>query len=152
MMKPKSQRKASQNLSLIMRGREFQPLKCIKHVPHKARGIYALLDGNESKDVYRVVYIGMSAASIRSRLRGHLKTKVNLWTHFTFLEMWPNIPEKQIKEFEGILRHLYRKDAKAQQLNEARSFDKLRPIVHKQPLVRRMEGIHVFLETLKKKS
>lgn len=151
-MKPTSQRNHAQTPLLIMRGREFQPVECIKHVPHSARGIYALLDGDERNDVYRVVYVGMSAASIRSRLRSHRKTKVNLWTHFTFMEMWPNIPEQQIKEFEGVLRHLYRKDPKAQQLNDARRFDKLRPIVHKQPMVRRMDGVHVFLETLKKKS
>jgi len=80
-------------------------------------------------DKYDVVYIGMAAgektASIRGRLRVHQRRKGKLWTHFSAYEVWDNIREDEIQELEGLFRHIYRKDTKANSLNQQRAFKKL---------------------------
>lgn len=38
---------------------------------------------------------------------------------------WDNIREEEIRELEGIFRHIYRKDTRANKLNTQRSFKKL---------------------------
>ena len=68
---------------------------------------------------------GTKTASIRGRLRIHLRRKGGLWTHFSVFEVWDNISEEEVKELEGIFRHIYRKDRRANRLNRQKSFRKL---------------------------
>src|SRR5262245_12780122 len=69
-----------------------------------------------------VVYVGMARRSIRGRLLCHVKTKGDLWTHFSVFEVWDNIRDEEIVELEGLFRHLYRKDSRANELNVQRNY------------------------------
>ncbi|GAI10644.1 unnamed protein product [marine sediment metagenome] len=79
------------------------------------------------------MYVGMAGsagASIRGRLRRHAKSKKKskMWTHFSIFEVHDNVTEYEIKELEGLFRHIYRKDTRANMLNRQRSFKKLRKV------------------------
>ena len=119
-------------LKLIKRCAEFLPRSQIKNIPHYRRGIYALLRRRPRLKAFDVVYIGIAAgmktASIRGRLRVHELRKGSLWTHFSIYEVWDNIREEEIRELEGIFRHIYRLDTRANSLNKQRSFKKLNRI------------------------
>lgn len=119
-------------LRLIKRCAEFLPRSQIKKIPHYKRGIYALLRRHPKPNAFDVVYIGIAAgiktASIRGRLRTHERRKGDLWTHFSIYEVWDNIREEEIKELEGIFRHIYRLDRRANRLNKQRAFKKLKKI------------------------
>jgi len=116
-------------LRLIKRCAEFCKKKDITSIPGHTRGIYVLFKYRPRLNKYDVVYIGMAAgtktASIRGRLRVHQRKKGKLWTHFSAFEVWDNIREDEIQELEGLFRHLYRKDTKANRLNQQRAFKKL---------------------------
>lgn len=117
-------------LRLIKKCAEFLPKDEISHVPRGTRGIYALLCYRPRLGNYDVVYIGMSGAAagrLRGRLKAHAraKKKKDLWTHFSVFEVWDNIREEEIRELEGILRHIYKKDTKANSLNKQQGFKKL---------------------------
>jgi len=116
-------------LRLIKRCVEFCEKKDIQNIPPRTRGIYVLFRYRRGSNKYNVVYIGMAAgtktASIRGRLRVHRRKKGKLWTHFSAFEVWDNIREDEIKELEGLFRHIYRKDAKANSLNQQKAFKKL---------------------------
>ncbi len=116
-------------LRLIKRCAEFCEKKDIKNIPPYTRGIYALFKYRPRLGKYDVVYIGMAAgtktASIRGRLRVHLRKKGNLWTHFSAFEVWDNVSEEEVKELEGLFRHIYRKDTRANKLNRQKAFKKL---------------------------
>jgi len=120
---------AVSELRLIKRCAEFCEKKDIKFIPPWTRGIYVLFKHRSRLDKYDVVYIGMAAgtktASIRGRLRVHKRRKGKLWTHFSAFEVWDNIREDEVKELEGLFRHIYRKDTKANRLNQQRAFKKL---------------------------
>jgi len=122
-------------LRLIKRCVEFRPKKDIKNIPAWTRGIYVLFKYRPRLDKYDVVYIGMAAgmktASIRGRLRVHRNKKGSLWTHFSAFEVWDNIREDEIQELEGLFRHIYRKDTKANKLNRQRGFGKLSKVRRK---------------------
>ena len=115
-------------LRLIKRCAEFLPRKEIKHIPPYRRGIYALLRYRPKLDAFDVVYIGIAAgtktASIRGRLRTHERRKGSLWTHFSIYEVWDNVREEEIRELEGIFRHIYRLDTRANRLNKTALIDK----------------------------
>ena len=116
-------------LRLIKRCAEFVHKDDVKKVPAYTRGIYVLFKYRPKLKRYDVVYIGMAAgtktASIRGRLRVHRRRKGKLWSHFSAFEVWDNIREEEIKELEGLFRHIYRKDTKANRLNQQRAFKKL---------------------------
>lgn len=116
-------------LKLIKRCAEFCEKKEIKNIPPHTRGIYVLFKHRPRLNKYDVVYIGMAAgtktASIRGRLRVHWRKKGKLWTHFSAFEVWDNIREDEVKELEGLFRHIYRKDTKANRLNRQKAFKKL---------------------------
>ena len=116
-------------LRLIKRCAEFCKKKDIKNIPAYTRGIYVLFKYRPRLNKYNVVYIGMAAgtktASIRGRLRVHRRQKGNLWTHFSAFEVWDNVGEEEVKELEGLFRHIYRKDTRANKLNRQRAFKKL---------------------------
>ena len=52
-----------------------------------------------------------------SRIKSHRKNKRRKWTHFTMFEVHDNITKSEIKEIEGLIRHIYRKDSRANRLN-----------------------------------
>jgi hypothetical protein len=119
-------------LRLIKRCAEFRPRDEVKLVPHNTRGIYALL-GKKPGDKFDVVYVGMAGgqkAGAHGRMRSHAKskTKGKLWTHFSLFEVWDNITQAEVAELEGLFRHIYRKDSRANRINKQRSFKKLKRV------------------------
>src|SRR6266704_1932221 len=104
-------------LRLIKRFAEFRPANTIAEIPGKRRGIYVLYKqrSKAGKRYYDVVYVGMTTAGIRGRLNKHLRSrrKKGLWTHFSAFEVWENVRDEEIRELEGLFRHLYRKDTRA---------------------------------------
>lgn len=104
----------------IKRMAEFQPRREIHHIPSNTRGIYALLK-ESGGDQFDVVYVGLSAgehAGMTSRLKSHCRKKGVKWSHFTIFEVHDNITREEIRELEGLFRHIYRKDARANRLNK----------------------------------
>lgn len=121
---------AESHLKLIKRCAEFRPKDQFVFIPRKRRGLYVLYRKRRrlGRDKYDVVYIGMTTASIRARLRAHRRFKGELWTHFSAFEVWDNVRDDEIVELEGLFRHFYRKDSKANRLNVQRAFKKVRRI------------------------
>lgn len=96
---------------------EFLPKTEIKHISYKARGIYALYK-KSARNKYDVLYIGIADKSIKNRLYDHLRSKrMRLWTHFSIYVIWPNISEDEIREFEGLLLQIFRKDSQVRLFN-----------------------------------
>ena len=118
------------HLRLIKRWAEFQPKESIASVPSKRRGLYVLYRKHREKgrDRYDVVYIGLATSGIRGRLESHRRSKGELWTHFSALEVWDNIRDDEIVELEGLFRHFYRRDTEANRLNVQRTFKKLKKV------------------------
>lgn len=115
-------------LRLIKNVLEFIPKEEIERVPIETRGIYALYHYRKKVSAYDLVYIGMARGEktgIRGRLRQHLKHKKDLWTHFSAFEVWDNISKNEVEELEGLFRHLFRFDSKANRLNQQKSYSKL---------------------------
>ena len=83
----------------------------------------------KSEATYRVVYVGMSDGHVHGRLNSHArsKNKRDAWDYFSVFEVWRNIPEGQIKDLEGLFRHIYRKDPKANAYNVIGGYNKLKP-------------------------
>ena len=122
-----------EGLRLIEHFAEFRPKGEIAKVPHKTRGVYALLkEGREigSPKRFEVVYIGMSRSGIRGRLETHKRSinKSKLWTHFSVFSVWGNITDEEIAELEGLFRAIYRRDSKANKLAVQKNFGRLRAI------------------------
>lgn len=121
---------AVSELRLIKHCAEYLPQSEVERIPRLTRGIYVLYKYRPTTKNCDVVYVGMAAgsktASIRGRLKIHRRKKGKLWTHFSAFEVWDNIREEEIQELEGIFRHIYRKDSKANRLNKQRGYNKLR--------------------------
>jgi hypothetical protein len=117
-------------LKLFKRCVEFQPREEYINIPPGTRGIYALLRWRPRRRQYDVVYVGMARTSARGRIRAHLRSrsKGELWTHFSIFEVFDNVRGEEIQELEGLLRHIYRLDPRANRLNVQRAFAKLRRI------------------------
>jgi hypothetical protein len=122
-------------LKLIKRCVEFCDVNKITRIPHNTRGIYVLFNHHRIKgeDRYDVVYIGMARGTksgAHSRLNAHRrsKRKKDKWTHFSLFEVWDNITEAEVAELEGLFRHIYRKDARANPLNVQKGFKKLKNV------------------------
>lgn len=128
------------SLRLIQRCAEWIPRDKIKEIPRRRRGIYVLYRkrgrlparrprGKYHPDRYDVLYVGMADSSMRARLRSHAKSKrKKAWTHCSVYEVWPNITEDEIRELEGLFRHIYRRDGRANMLNLQKSFQAMRRI------------------------
>lgn len=117
-------------LRLIKSVLEYLPKEEWKTLPGGIRGFYVLYNHRRrrsSDDNFDVVYVGMAQNSIKNRLRGHANSlsKWGKWTHFSMFEVWDNISSKEIAELEGLFRHLYRWDSKANSLNVQRSYKPL---------------------------
>jgi hypothetical protein len=117
-------------LRLIQCGLEFCEIDKYQQVGGDYRGIYVLYKKNKEK--FDVVYVGMTDSSIRRRLRTHAKSKRKAgWTHFSAYAVWPNITKEEIKELEGLFRHLYRHDSRANVFNLQRRYKALQGITTK---------------------
>jgi len=122
---------AKSELRLIKRALEYVPQEDITIVPKGTRGVYALYKRRGPKSAsshhYDFVYVGMAASGIRGRLIQHRKSSVKgkMWTHFSFFEVWDNISDQEIEELEGLFRHLYKYDSKANSLNKQKAYRKL---------------------------
>ena len=118
-------------LWLFKRSAEFIPKDDLSSLPRKIRGVYVLYRHyrKQQRDKYDVVYVDMAAAGrrggIRGRLTSHCRKKGDLWTHFSAFEVWDNITNEQVVELEGLFRHIYRKDTRANRLNVQRGFKKM---------------------------
>jgi hypothetical protein len=119
-------------LRLFKRCVEFLPREEIRNIPPGVRGIYALLRKRRNQR-FDVVYVGMARQGVKGRLRRHAqsKTKRDLWTHFSIFEVFDNVRGEEIQELEGLLRHIYRRDSRANRLNMQRAFAKLSRVHHK---------------------
>src|SRR6266516_3492967 len=121
-------------LRLIKRCAEYLPEDQVPHVHGGLRGVYVLYrqtrNRRSKKGHFDVVYVGLGGTGerggIRSRLRSHRRTKRGLWTHFSIFEVWNNIRDEEIRELEGLFRHIYKRDSQASPLNVARGFKPLR--------------------------
>lgn len=117
-------------LKFIKRCDEFVPRENRDKVPGRARGIYVLLRRRPGGDRYDVVYVGMAGgvqAGMQGRLRTHARKKLK-WTHFSIYEVHDNISEHEVRELEGLFRHIYRKDTQANRMNVQRSYKKLKRV------------------------
>jgi hypothetical protein len=95
---------------------EFVDSRLSKNIPRDTRGIYALL--KKHGEQYDVVYVGMTSDGMYSRLGQHRRDWLQSeWTHFTIFEVHDNITDEEIRELEGLFRHLYRKDSKTNRHN-----------------------------------
>jgi hypothetical protein len=94
-------------------------------IPARTRGIYVLYKYQPKVDMYNVVYVGMTGAGVKKRIQSHLRSKGTSWTHFSIFEVWDNIREEEIRELEGLFRHLYKFDTRANRLNKQKSFKPL---------------------------
>jgi len=118
-------------LRLIKNSVEYYHKTRWDEVPRFVRGIYVLYQYRHHYDAYNVVYVGMSGgenAGVRGRLKKHLKSKGDFWTHFSVYQVFENIREDEVRELEGLFRHLYRYDHKANKLNKQRGFKKLNQV------------------------
>jgi hypothetical protein len=123
----------------VRRYDEFRPKADWKYVPEDVRGVYALLKKRRItrrhlKARYDVVYVGMSTSGryVRGRLYDHKRSKDKLWDHFTIFQADGDTTDRAIKDMEGILRIIYRKDSRANRWNVARGYGKLKS--RKRPL------------------
>ena len=119
-------------LRLIKHHAEFLPQSEVYRIPKLSRGIYVLYKYRRKTGMYDVVYIGMAGGEIKAgiagRLRSHVRRKKDKWTHFSAYEVWDNVRPDEIRELEGILRHIFRKDTRANTLAIQKRFIKLRHV------------------------
>jgi hypothetical protein len=122
-------------LKLIKRCVEFCGVDKIRLIPHNTRGIYVLFNCRRTNNEvrYDVVYIGMARglkSGAHSRLNAHRRSerKKDKWTHFSLFEVWDNITEAEVAELEGLFRHIYRRDTRANPLNAQKGFKKLKMV------------------------
>ncbi len=115
-------------LRLIKNSLEYLSKDELHKVPLHTRGIYALYKrrgrARAESHHYDFVYVGMGRGivGVKSRLRTHMRNKGNLWTHFSVFEVWENIRDEEIAELEGLFRHLYQYDTKANSLNRQKGY------------------------------
>ena len=116
-------------LRLLKRREEFVPAADVERLPRGMRGIYVLYKHRPRVRRFDVVYVGMAAeGGIRPRLRSHRVKKKDLWTHYSIFEVWDNITPAEVRELEGIFRHIYRRDSRAAKLNVQRSFGRIKKL------------------------
>ena len=104
----------------------------IAALPDKVRGIYVLYVKDEK--YMNAVYVGITrgkAIGVKSRLRSHLTKKKGGWTHFSFFEVWDNIPKEQVEELEGLFLNIFGKDRNSLGLNVVKANTKLNSITRK---------------------
>lgn len=114
-------------LKFIKRYTEFLPIGKVERFPKGRRGFYVLYKKG-SGGSFDVVYVGLATSGIGGRLRSHRRNKKGLWDYFSAFEVWNNIRDEEIVELEGLFRHLYRRDSKANSLNVQKNFKRMKQI------------------------
>ena len=112
---------------------EFVPIDEIGEIPTLVRGLYVLYQAGKGK-IKNVVYVGMARgeqSGVKGRLRKHRKNKKNLWSHCSVFEVWDNISAAQVEELEGLFRHIYRVDERANELNKQKGYTPLHKLAKK---------------------
>jgi hypothetical protein len=102
----------------------------VNYIPRRTRGLYVLYKQNGED--YEVVYIGMAGgphAGVLGRLRAALKSKNA--THFSVFEAHDTVSEKEIRELEGILRHVFARDRRLDDQATQRTYEPLRRVAKK---------------------
>src|SRR4051794_24879030 len=104
-------------LRLVESSVEFKKQEEVYAVSAGLRGIYVLYKQKPNRK-FEVLYVGMArfgTKGIRDRLIIHKrsKRKGKLWTHFSAFKVWDNITDEEVEQLEGLFRHIYRKDPKA---------------------------------------
>lgn len=110
------------------RSAELVERDLVSRVPRKTRGFYTLL--RKGKRGFDVLYVGIAAGAasgMQGRLRSHSRKKSD-WTHFSVFEVWDNIRQDEVRELEGLIRHIYRHDATANKLNVQRGHKPLKKL------------------------
>jgi hypothetical protein len=98
-------------------------------IPRGVRGVYVLLKDRPKIGACDVIYVGMARRGIRGRLDAHKKgQKGTEWTHFSLYEVHDNITSEMIAELEGLLRHIYRWDSRANRFNVQVTFKALNQV------------------------
>jgi len=122
--------RASTKSPLIKRWAEFRPKADLNLLPGHRRGIYVLFSHILNTKTYNVVYVGLSRASIRARLKRHRwsKKKTALWTHFSLFEVHRSVSDRYIGLLEGLFRQIYRWDDRANSLNRQKTHRALRRV------------------------
>jgi hypothetical protein len=119
-------------LRMVRKCVQWIPKEHRNQTPHGTRGIYALHYGDHSEKNFSVVYIGMAYGNrgIKSRLAAHWRSKRKgpQWSHFSYFEVWPNVTDADIRELEGLLHEIYRKDDKVHHLLRQKRCKKLRNV------------------------
>lgn len=80
---------------------------------------------DRAKRRFDVVYVGIARegdGGVRRRLRAHRRKRAAEWTHFSVFEVHDNIRNDEVEELEGLFRHIYRFDGRANRLNVARRY------------------------------
>lgn len=100
-------------------------------VPRNTRGLYVLYKAVRpqpgGKRHFDVVYIGLAAGprtGIAARLYSHNRQKRD-WSHFSVFSVWPNIRDEEVRELEGLLRHIFQFDTRANRLAIAKGYNPL---------------------------
>lgn len=99
----------------------------VKDIPHRTRGFYILYKKHGKN--YKVVYIGMAGGprtGVHGRLKNHLKKKKA--THFSVFEVHDSVSEEEVRELEGLLRHVFARDQRVDVEATQRTYAKLRPV------------------------
>lgn len=123
-------------LKLIRQCQEWIPQSEVGELGPGIRGLYVLFRRRKSRKRpepnFNVVYVGLAGlganSSIRGRLKRHRIKKRELWTHCSVFEVHDNITPDELRELEGLFRHIYRHDAKANGLNKQKGFKRLRRV------------------------
>ncbi len=122
-------------LRLVKASAEFISKDRLNELPKELRGFYVLyrqLRRVGTRPKFEVLYVGMATAGRRGGIRGRLNShrkyrrKGQHLTHFSAFEVWDNVRQEEVAELEGLLRHIYRKDPRANRLNIQRGFKKAR--------------------------
>jgi hypothetical protein len=123
-------------LKLVKRCQEWIPQSEIGKLEPGIRGLYVLFRRRKSRrrpePNFNVVYVGLAGlgvnSSIRGRLKSHRRKKGRLWSHCSLFEVHDNVTPDELRELEGLFRHIYRHDAKANRLNKQKGFKRLRSV------------------------
>jgi len=123
-------KRAPSETPLIKRWADSRPKADINLLPGGRRGIYVLFNNLPGTKIYDVVYVGLSRASIRARLKNHRKSKrkAALWTHFSLFEVHRTVSDEDIGVLEGLFRTIYRRDSRANSLNVQKKHRALRRV------------------------
>ena len=114
---------------------EYVPIKNVtRMVPALVRGVYALYMEDKQGNM-NCVYVGMASIGktqgAGARLLDHANKKSGQWTHCSVFEAWDNLSDLQIRELEGIIRHIYAKDKNTNRLCKQKTYKPISRICRK---------------------